>query len=347
MDQRGEASQGDSDAAWLEADGDAVARPERDASLSDDETKRRDRPTPAERVGLAMLQARKTQGLRQIDVAEKMPYSRTSISEFERGKSLPTEDVVRSFEKALNLEPGTIKNIRDEALWEAYGSTFVKQKRLSHDIVRSLVKTYESKIEADALLAGQDIAKKASTDFEEEDSCAPEAGDTTSEIHPNEKRLASTWWRFRRRTLVKWAIAMTVITTLCTLCTIFDPGWEGHFPEGTICEDDSIALDAKPIYLPFNRRVGTLELRSSLDCKMIWAHFTGIEGLTKDTPTALFFELHRPADNLVKSSRISYDGKHGDTRMLNGGASCVFATIRVLQNGTMSDLFSTGCKPPQ
>jgi transcriptional regulator with XRE-family HTH domain len=84
---------------------------------------------PERRVGASLREAREVGGLSMREMAKRLNYhSHTTLSSYERGAVMPTEQVVSGYEKVLNLANGTLLNVLERACVERHGDAWPKRR---------------------------------------------------------------------------------------------------------------------------------------------------------------------------------------------------------------------------
>jgi DNA-binding XRE family transcriptional regulator len=76
--------------------------------------------TPAERgLGLALYQLRLENGLSLRALAQRLGYNAHSVvADIEKGRKIPSESLVRSYEECFGLPAGSLRTLRQQAMAE-------------------------------------------------------------------------------------------------------------------------------------------------------------------------------------------------------------------------------------
>ena len=97
---------------------------------SDDTESSAERVLPEQRVGAAMREAREAARISLRGMAKRLGYhSHTTFSSYERGEVMPTDEVVKGYERILGLASGTLTSVLEEARIERHGDPFAKRRQ--------------------------------------------------------------------------------------------------------------------------------------------------------------------------------------------------------------------------
>jgi transcriptional regulator with XRE-family HTH domain len=97
--------------------------------VSSDDERQGSAVLPEHRVGAALRAARARGELSLREMAEKLGYnSHTTLSGYERGAQMPTDQVVEGYERILGLEPGTLMAVLEQARIERHGDAWAKRR---------------------------------------------------------------------------------------------------------------------------------------------------------------------------------------------------------------------------
>lgn len=84
---------------------------------------------PERRVGAALRQARRTAGVTLREMAKRLNYgSHSTLSEYENGARMPSELVVRGYERLLGLATGTLVDEWEAANVERHGDAWTRRR---------------------------------------------------------------------------------------------------------------------------------------------------------------------------------------------------------------------------
>jgi transcriptional regulator with XRE-family HTH domain len=84
---------------------------------------------PEQRVGVAMRGAREAAGISLRKLAKRLGYhSHTTLSSYERGAVMPTDEVVAGYEQVLGLSSGTLAEALEAARIERHGDAGAKRR---------------------------------------------------------------------------------------------------------------------------------------------------------------------------------------------------------------------------
>jgi transcriptional regulator with XRE-family HTH domain len=87
---------------------------------------------PEARLGAALRQAREEEGISLRALAKRLNYSaHSNLVEYERGHRLAPLEVVRGYEVALGLAPGTLVDLHEQARFALYGEDGFRRQRPS------------------------------------------------------------------------------------------------------------------------------------------------------------------------------------------------------------------------
>lgn len=96
---------------------------------SDDISASSSQELPEQRIGAAMRAAREAKGLSLRQMAKRLNYSsHTTLSGYERGAVMPTEQAVEGYEHVLALEPGMLRKILEDAHVQRHGDAWAKRR---------------------------------------------------------------------------------------------------------------------------------------------------------------------------------------------------------------------------
>ncbi|MDT3438274.1 helix-turn-helix domain-containing protein [Pseudofrankia sp. BMG5.37] len=279
---------------------------------------------PEQRVGAALRQAREDAGVSLRMMAKELGYnSHTTLSGFERGATMPTDEVVEAYERVLKLPSGSLVSVLEEARIERHGDAW--PKRRVHVPLQAVQSEGES-------------ADPASTDGP---AAAP-----FDEAKPDRRRPS-------RRLLTVCAVALVLIAAAglslgLTLgrgkSTVAVP--DGSDPVVTGCAKKADDLDqstSMDVFFPAQHLAGTLQLRTSTKCGTAWGRFVPTAALGTSPPVTIEVDVHRPADNGAALFHVTNDGQPAYGGMLHADHVCVYATVKLTRGATSSASFSTTC----
>jgi transcriptional regulator with XRE-family HTH domain len=84
---------------------------------------------PEHRVGAALRSARLAAGVTLREMARRLNYgSHSTLSEYEMGARMPSETVVEGYERCLQLRPGELMTLLEEANIERHGDAWAKRR---------------------------------------------------------------------------------------------------------------------------------------------------------------------------------------------------------------------------
>lgn len=84
---------------------------------------------PEQRVGAALRQARKAAGLGLREMARRLNYgSHSTLSEYENGARMPSEQVVEGYERLLCLQAGSLATVLEAANLERHGDPWIRRR---------------------------------------------------------------------------------------------------------------------------------------------------------------------------------------------------------------------------
>jgi transcriptional regulator with XRE-family HTH domain len=84
---------------------------------------------PEQRIGAAMRLARELQGISLRQMAKRLGYhSHTTLSSYERGAVMPTDEAVQGYERVLGLEPAALVSVLESARIERHGDAWAKRR---------------------------------------------------------------------------------------------------------------------------------------------------------------------------------------------------------------------------
>lgn len=76
-----------------------------------------------------MREAREAAGISLRKLAGQLGYhSHTTLSSYERGAVMPTDEAVTGYERLLDLTPGTLADVLEQARIERHGDAWAKRR---------------------------------------------------------------------------------------------------------------------------------------------------------------------------------------------------------------------------
>jgi transcriptional regulator with XRE-family HTH domain len=293
-----------------------------------DATADADEVTPEQRTGAALREAREARGVSLRELAKQLGYhSHTTLSGYERGSLLPPDQVIAGYERVLRLDSGALMKIVEAARIERHGDVWPKRRTR-----------------------------------EPQQLVADTAGPTAEEIAEAPPRRQAS----RRHALIAASAALLIALT-ATIVVVWSP-WsddgsaspppsssaagpalpqlDGADPKVAGCADDAVTADVIDVFDPPQSLAGKLQLRFSPSCGTSWSRFEPVVGWTSSPPSALEFNVHRPADNAFAPFQADYDGSNqaGYGNMLVSTHECVFAELILHRGDAVSPAFRTGCR---
>jgi transcriptional regulator with XRE-family HTH domain len=269
-----------------------------------------------------MREARESHGVGLRQMAKRLNYSHSTLSNYERGGAMPTEQVVHGYEHLLGLEPASLMKVLEAARIERHGDAWAKRR--AHVPVE---------------FAGE------------------KAKPVASALEGHGRRLA---WLRGRRALVAGIVAAGLLLlvgvpvvlalqgreTGTPSPTSVDLGLDNRDPKVAGCDDGATTADKVDMFDPPQHLVGVLELRSSARCGASWGRFSPSELLVPTPKVEVEINVHRPADGGVAPFRLTYPGRgaaiYGD--MLVSRHECVYAEVILHRVGKSSPSAQTACR---
>jgi transcriptional regulator with XRE-family HTH domain len=84
---------------------------------------------PEQRVGQAMREAREAAGISLRKLAGQLGYhSHSTLSSYERGAVMPTDEAVAGYQRTLGLVPGTLVDVLESARIERHGDAWAQRR---------------------------------------------------------------------------------------------------------------------------------------------------------------------------------------------------------------------------
>jgi transcriptional regulator with XRE-family HTH domain len=113
---------------------------------SDDISVSSSQELPEQRIGAAMRAVREAKGLSLRQMAKQLHYSsHTTLSGYERGAIMPTEQVVQGYEHVLGLDPGILMKILEDARIQRHGDAWAKRRvHIPAEFIKDTVTATES-----------------------------------------------------------------------------------------------------------------------------------------------------------------------------------------------------------
>lgn len=269
---------------------------------------------PEQRVGTAMREARESAVISLRSIAKQLGYhSHTTLSSYERGAVMPTDEAVAGYERILGLVPGILVDVLESARIERHGDAWAK-RRVHIPTVFALVAPVEAK--------PPDELGQPST--------------------PSPKP-----WRPRRRMAIAGGVVVVGILALVVGLLVDQPGaartagavsgvQDGSDPSVTGCAADGVTVDSVNVYDPPEHLVGVLQLRSSPRCGTSWPRFVPVATLALKPKLTLELNVYRPADGGSTKYAVTYDGLDAYGNMFISSHECVYAQVTLTRQGQPS-----------
>jgi transcriptional regulator with XRE-family HTH domain len=287
---------------------------------SEDVTPGSDELLPEQRVGIAMREVRESRGVSLRQMAKRLNYSsHTTLSGYERGSVMPTDQVVEGYERLLGLESGALSAVLESARVERHGDAWHKRRvHLPVEFVN-------------------------------------EAALPTPEFEPHGRRFAG--WPRKRVIFVGaattvllaavGAVGLATLTRDTPETEAVEPQLlvpDGSDPKVTGCADGAVTASSIEIHDPPQYLAGVLELRTSVRCGTSWGRFTPSATLAVTPPLTIVIAVHRPADGTDRPFQLRFDGQavYGD--MLISRHQCVYATLTLRRDGKEAPTVRTECR---
>lgn len=269
---------------------------------------------PEQRVGIAMREARESAAISLRNMAKQLGYhSHTTLSSYECGAVMPTDEAVAGYERILGLAPGTLVDVLESARIERHGDAWTKRR-----------------VHIPTEFAAVEPAEAKPPD-EPEDSPAP---------LPKPRRP-------RRRMAIAGGVVVAGILALIVSLLVGQPGsahsagvvsgvQDGSDPSVTGCAADGVTVDSVNVYDPPEHLVGVLQLRSSPRCGTSWPRFVPVATLALKPKLTFELDVYRPADGASAKYAVTYDGLDAYGNMLISSHQCVYTQVTLTRQGQPS-----------
>jgi transcriptional regulator with XRE-family HTH domain len=273
---------------------------------------------PEQQVGNAMREAREMAGLSLRSLAKQLGYhSHTTLSSYERGAVMPTDEAVTGYERVLGLTVGTLTSVLEEARIERHGDAWAKRRV---HIPTEFVEPRQPEVSEDL-------------------------------VPPRRGRWRPGRWMVIALAMIAIAAVALVIKSLVghpgaahTAATVIGVR-DGADPTVTGCKQDGVTSDSVNVYDPPEHLVGVLQLRSSPRCGTSWPRFVPEPTLATSPKLILELDVYRPADGASAKFRVSYDSNLAYGNMLISAHQCVYAQVTLTRQGQPSlPPVQTGCQ---
>lgn len=122
-----------------------------------------------------------------------------------------------------------------------------------------------------------------------------------------------------------------------------DPVVDGADPERSGCAADGVTIDSQPLIFPRGRLAGTVELRYSAHCRVGWTRFTPAPASGRGAGDTVTVVVVRPTDGARQRFTITYGDLAVYGNILSTERGCVRAEAFVTTGGGTSPVTATGC----
>jgi transcriptional regulator with XRE-family HTH domain len=271
---------------------------------------------PEQRVGQAMREAREAAGISLRKLAHQLGYhSHTTLSSYERGAVMPTDEVVTGYERVLGLTPGSLTEILEAARIDRHGDAWAKRR------------------------------VHIPTEFAPVAPAEPEEPPTPS---PQARLRPGPWVVITGGAVVIGVVGLVVgllvsqpRPTISTVAGVQDRA----DPKATGCYLDGVTVDSAEVFDPPEHLVGTLQLRSSPHCGTSWGRFVPTSALATKPALTIEIDVYRPGDGMSAKYHVTYDGLDAYGNMLISAHECVYAQVTLIRQGQPSlPAVQTGCQ---
>lgn len=266
---------------------------------------------PEQRVGAAMREARESAGTSLRSMAGRLGYhSHTTLSSYERGAVMPTDEAVAGYERLLGLAPGALVSVLEDARIERHGDAWAKRRvHLPVEFV------------------------------------SPEPGQSGSrQDAPPRRPWLNRRWVLLAGGILLLALAVSVAALLINQgrqqasSSSFPPVGvrDGSDPRVTGCATGAVILNSVDVFDPPEHLAGVLQLRSSARCGTNWGRFIPTSALSIKPTLTLVITVYRPADGASAKFRVTYDSLPAFGNMLISSHECVYAQLTLMPKGQAS-----------
>ncbi len=279
-------------------------------------------------LGLELRRRRESAGLTQHEMAKRLGLSaRSAVADYESGRRKPPADILDAYERALGLEPGSLRDLRDHGL-----AAQAQRRYASALAARALAANVpglppEAKPAAPAAPSHSRPRRTPATLAALIIVCGTLTGSAAASGNPG-SRIDATWSQRTQNVTDKAEPAPSP-----------EP-MDGDDPRARDCYADAATELTAPMHLPGGAAFGTLRLRHSARCGASWgsAYYVNPKLFT------IRITVHRPADG----AEIRFDwsnntppGSYSD--MLSTGSGCVWVEAVVITPAGTSEPARTGC----
>jgi transcriptional regulator with XRE-family HTH domain len=277
---------------------------------------------PEQRVGKAMREAREAAGISLRSMAKQLGYhSHTTLSSYERGAVMPTDEVVAGYKRILGLSAEILVEILEAARIERHGDAWAK-RRLH--------------------IPTEVIAEQ------------PAEAEQSEETEESQAKTRRARWRPGRWQLIAGGAIVLGLAGLVVGLLVIQPGpsastvsgvQDGKDPSVTGCAADGVTVNSVNVYDPPEHLVGVIQLRSSARCGTSWGRFAPEPTIATKPTLTLEIDIYRPADGMSARYRVTYDGLPAYGNMLISSHQCVYAQVTLIRAGQPSlPPVQTGCR---
>lgn len=249
-----------------------------------------------------MREAREAAGMSLRNMAKQLGYhSHTTLSSYERGAVMPTDEVVSGYERVLDLTPGSLGSVLEGARIERHGDAWAKRR---------------VHLPVEFASHGSDNQRRGGADG-----------------RPRGQPRRRLWWA------IASGVGVIVIAAGVTFGLLLSSRApqpvaskvsgvrDGSDPTVTGCVDTAATASSVRVYDPPEHLIGIFQLRSSTQCGTSWGRFVPVAGLAQRPPLRLDVKVIRPADGASSDYHVTFDGLDAYGNMLFSDHQCVYAQL--------------------
>jgi len=284
------------------------------------------RLSPEQRVGAALRQAREDGGLSLRELAKRLGYnSHTTLSAYERGSVMPTDQVIEGYERVLGLPDGPLKATLEEANIARHGDAWAKR--------RTHVPAQLPPVSGETPVIGPTVS----------------SGRRRTVIVTGAMAAVIALVAGAILLAVNLVSAKTPAQVIASNASprpiVVSANLDQADPVVAGCAAGAVSADTVDVFDPPEYIAGVLDLRYSSACGTSWGRFVPSAILPATPQLVIEINLGRPADGAKALYRLAYSaGQTTYGNMLMSRNECVYAEVILHRSDKSTTPVRTACR---